>query len=126
MNKDHQAAPLLKAALQGRCPRCGEGRLFHGFIKIAEKCNVCSLSYAGHDTGDGPAFFIILPLCLIVAGSALLVDLTFRPPMWVHLIIWPMFIMGVTAAVIRPIKATMVALQYRHRDVETYDDSAQQ
>jgi uncharacterized protein (DUF983 family) len=117
---------LSHVALKGRCPRCGNGSLFDGFIKIAEKCKACDLSFAGHDTGDGPAFFIILPLCLIVAGSALWVDLTFAPPMWVHMVIWPIFIMGVTALAMRPIKSIMVALQYRHRDVETYDDSAQQ
>jgi uncharacterized protein (DUF983 family) len=123
-SRHHASLPVV--ALHGSCPRCGKGKLFDGFIKIAEKCNVCGLGFAGHDTGDGPAFFIILPLCLIVAGSALWVDVTFAPPMWVHLMLWPVFILGVTAAVMRPIKAVMVALQYRHRDVETYDDSGQQ
>ena len=117
---------LATVALRGCCPRCGKGRLFDGFIKIADKCDSCGLCFAGHDTGDGPAFFIILPLCLIVAGSALWVDLTFRPPMWVHMVLWPIFILGVTALAMRPIKSIMVALQYRHRDVENYDDSAQQ
>jgi len=123
---DHPAVSLPTAALTGCCPRCGKGALFDGFIKIAEKCNACGLSFAGHDTGDGPAFFVILPLSLIVAGLALWLDLSAAPPLWVHFLIWPVFIVGVTMLALRPIKSVMVALQYRHRDVETYDDSSQQ
>lgn len=123
---DSSTIPLSIVALKGCCPRCGRGKLFDGYIKIATKCGVCGLSFEGHDTGDGPAFFVILPLCLIVAGLALWVDLSFTPPMWVHLILWPVFIIAITALALRPIKSVMVALQYRHRDIETYDDSAQQ
>jgi len=123
---DRPHAPLITVALHGRCPRCGRGRLFDGFLGIAARCEACGLSFAGHDTGDGPAFFIMLPLCLIVAGLALWLDLALAPPMWVHLILWPAFIVAVALAALRPIKAIMVAQQYRHRDVETYDSSAQQ
>jgi uncharacterized protein (DUF983 family) len=123
---DQPTVSLSTAALKGCCPRCGQGALFDGFIKIADKCDACGLGFAGHDTGDGPAFFIILPLSLIVAGLALWLDLSVAPPLWVHFIIWPVFVLGVTFLALRPIKAVMVALQYRHRDVEHYDDSAQQ
>ena len=126
MKNDLPAAPLALVALAGRCPKCGQGRLFKGFLTIAPQCEICGLSFAGHDTGDGPAFFIMLPLCLMVAGSALWVDLTFAPPMWVHLLLWPSLIITISMLALRPIKSIMVALQYRHRDVETYDDSGQQ
>jgi uncharacterized protein (DUF983 family) len=126
-NTDSQfEAPLSTVALHGRCPRCGKGHLFAGYLTIAKQCDVCGLKFDGHDTGDGPAFFIMLPLCLLVAGLALWLDLSVAPPMWVHLILWPTFIIGVALAALRPIKAIMVAQQNRHRDVETYDDSAQQ
>ena len=126
MKNSHPSAALALVALRGRCPRCGQGRLFSGFLTIAPTCETCGLSFAGHDTGDGPAFFIMLPLCLMVAGSALWVDLTFAPPMWVHLLLWPTLIISISLLALRPIKSIMVALQYRHRDVETYDDSGQQ
>ena len=111
------AAPFLIAALGCRCPRCGKGALFDGYIRIAPACTVCGLSFAGHDTGDGPAFFIMLPLCVITAVLALLFERFVRPPMWVHMIVWPLFIAATVGFALRPVKATMVALQYRYRDV---------
>ncbi|MDX2145383.1 MAG: DUF983 domain-containing protein [Rhodospirillaceae bacterium] len=119
-------ASLAHVALKGRCPRCGEGALFRGYLKIAPACSVCGLKLEGHDTGDGPAFFVMLPLCLIVTGGMLGTELVFAPPVWVHILLWPTVILGVAGAALRPITALMVALQYRHRDVEHYDESAQQ
>ena len=111
-------APLISTALKGRCPRCGEGSLFDGYIKVAAKCPVCGLGLAGHDTGDGPAFFIMLPLCIITALLALLLDRFAQPPLWVHMIVWPVFIALVVGYSLRPVKAIMIGLQYRYRNVE--------
>jgi uncharacterized protein (DUF983 family) len=118
--------PLGLVALKCCCPRCGKGKLFDGFLTIAKSCTSCGLSFEGHDTGDGPAFFVMLPLCLIIAGLALWVDTSFDIPYAVHLVMWPIIIVIVSMAALRPIKAVMVAQQYKHRDVETYDQSAQQ
>ena len=118
MNGDKPRAPLLVAAFLGRCPRCGEGRLFEGYLRIAPACTVCDLSFAGHDAGDGPAFFIILPLSILTAVMALLVEVNLSPPMWVHMVMWPVFIGLFVGYGLRPVKATIVALQYRYRDVE--------
>ena len=119
------SAPLLVAALGCRCPRCGRGRLFDGYLKIAPGCEVCGLSFGGSDTGDGPAYFIMLPLCIITSVSALLFELKFAPPMWVHMVIWPLFIAAAVGFSLRPVKATMVALQYRYRGVESDDGNTQ-
>tara|TARA_R110000868_G_scaffold50309_7_gene160881 strand:+ start:2489 stop:2869 length:381 start_codon:yes stop_codon:yes gene_type:complete len=121
MSSNKPAVPVLYAGLAGRCPRCGKGSLFDGYIRIAKGCRVCGLSFEGHDTGDGPAFFIMLPLCLITAGLALVIDLKYMPPMWLHIVLWPTFIALAVGLSLRPVKATMVALQYRHRDVENAD-----
>lgn len=121
-----QAASLLRVAFKARCPRCGEGTLFDGYLTVAKACTVCGLGLAGHDTGDGPAFFIMLPLCIIVAVLALLTDNNFRPPMWVHMTLWPLVILAAVTLTLRPVKALMIALQFRHRDVEHIDKSGQQ
>jgi uncharacterized protein (DUF983 family) len=111
--------PLLLCGVTGRCPRCGRGALFEGYLKVVERCAVCGLRFAGHDTGDGPAFFIILPLSIITAVLALLVEVKFQPPMWVHVVTWPLFIALAVGFLLRPVKGLMIALQYRYRDVET-------
>lgn len=118
--------PLAKVALAARCPRCGEGALFDGFLTVAKSCSVCGLSLAGHDTGDGPAFFIMMPLCIIVAVLALLTDLRFGPPLWLHMVVWPIVILVFVGTTLRPVKSIMIALQYRHRDIEKEDQSNQQ
>jgi uncharacterized protein (DUF983 family) len=109
---------VFYAGFMGRCPRCGEGPLFDGYIRIAPACTGCGLSFEGNDTGDGPAFFIMLPLSLLTAGLALVIDLAYSPPIWVHAVLWPTFIALVVGLSLRPVKAIMVALQYRYRDVE--------
>ncbi|MGE3476819.1 MAG: DUF983 domain-containing protein [Rhodospirillaceae bacterium] len=111
-------APLVIAALFCRCPRCGRGPLFEGYLKVRPGCETCGLSFAGHDTADGPAFFIMMPLCIITAVAALLFDRFAAPPIWAHFVIWPAFITITAGLALRPVKATMIALQYRFRDVE--------
>jgi uncharacterized protein (DUF983 family) len=109
--------PLIRTALRARCPRCGQGPLFEGYLKVRERCPACGLGLANSDTGDGPAFFIMLPLCLITAGLALVLERAARPPAWVHMIVWPIFIALAVGFTLRPVKALMVALQYKYRDV---------
>ena len=118
MTAARAGAPLLVAGLGCRCPRCGKGPLFNGYLTIAPACNNCGLSFAGNDTGDGPAFFIMLPLCILMAVMALVFELKVEPPLWVHMVLWPPVIAIIVGYTLRPVKATMVALQYRYRDVE--------
>jgi uncharacterized protein (DUF983 family) len=112
----------FRAGLLCRCPRCGEGRLFDGFLTVAERCGRCGLPLSRHDAGDGPAVFVILILGFLVVGLAILVEATLKPPLWVHAIVWPPFILIVAIAMLRPLKATLLALQYRHRP-DTIDDA---
>ncbi len=104
-----------------RCPRCGQGRLFDGFLEIAQRCEVCGLELRAQDSGDGPAVFVILILGFIVVGLALWTEVTFEPPFWVHAIAWPPVILGGALLMLRPFKAVLIALQYRHRR-DTFDE----
>lgn len=118
MDAADKGVPLVISGLGCRCPRCGKGALFAGYLTIAPACTVCGLSFANTDTADGPAYFIMMPLCILTAVSALLFELKFEPPTWVHMVIWPPFVLGTIAIALRPVKATLVALQYRYRNVE--------
>ena len=109
--------PPLRAALHCRCPRCGEGRLFTGLLTVRPSCPVCALDLSAEDAGDGPAVFVILFLGFVVVGLAALVEIRFAPPIWVHLLLWtPLIIVG-AVALLRPLKAGLIALQYRHREL---------
>jgi uncharacterized protein (DUF983 family) len=116
---DPQASALTtspwRAGLLCRCPRCGQGRLFAGLLTVAPTCSVCGLDLAAQDSGDGPAVFVILVLGALVVGLALAVELTFSPPLWLHMVLWPPLILVGAVALLRPFKATLIAFQYRHR-----------
>lgn len=106
---------LLAASLHGRCPRCGEGRLFKGLLQVADRCPVCGLDLRAHDAGDGPAVFAILILGAIVVGLAFWVEFTFSPPLWVHAVLWPVVTIPGAILIMRPMKAALIFQQYRHR-----------
>jgi uncharacterized protein (DUF983 family) len=105
----------LYAGLTSSCPRCGKGRLFKGYLTLADSCNSCGLSYAFADAGDGPAVFIILIAGFAVTGAALLVEVAYQPPLWVHAALWLPLGLALPLLLLRPFKATLVALQYKFR-----------
>lgn len=111
----HGRVSPLAAGLGCRCPRCGRGRLFQGYLTVRERCEACGLDLKKADSGDGPAVFIIFILGFLVVPVALWVEAAFEPPLWVHMVIWPVVILGLALGLLRPMKATMIALQFRHR-----------
>jgi uncharacterized protein (DUF983 family) len=114
-NERHFArVPLSRAALGCRCPRCGEGPLFAGLLTVRPACPNCGLDFSAEDAGDGPAVFVIFFLGLVVVGLAAFVELEFAPPIWLHLLLWTPLILGGAILLLRPFKAGLIALQYRH------------
>jgi uncharacterized protein (DUF983 family) len=109
---------VFTASILGRCPRCGQGKLFHGLLQVAKSCSVCGLDYSGFEAGDGPAVFVILIVGAIVAGGALITEVAFHPPYWVHAIIWGPLIVILSLGLLRPLKASLIVLQYKHRAEE--------
>ncbi len=106
--------PVTRAALLCRCPRCGEGRLFTGLLTVRPACPACGLDFSAQDAGDGPQVFVILFLGMIVVGLAAWVELKFGPPIWVHMLLWTPLILAGAILLLRPLKAGLIALQYRH------------
>lgn len=115
MSKPSAAASPWAAGLAGRCPRCGRGRLFHGFLTVAPRCEVCGLDLSAQDSGDGPAAFIILAVGVVVVGAALVVEVREGWPVWLHLAVWLPLTLVLCLLLMRPFKATLIALQYKHR-----------
>lgn len=105
----------IAIGLTCRCPRCGEGPLYDGFLTVAERCTVCGLDLQKADSGDGPAVFIIFILGFVVVPLALWFESAVAPPLWLHLLIWPVVIVGGALALLRPAKGILIALQFRHR-----------
>jgi uncharacterized protein (DUF983 family) len=104
----------FRAGLLCRCPRCGRGALYRGLLAVRPRCSVCDLDLAAHDSGDGPAAFAILLMGFLVVGLALVVEVKYQPPLWLHAALWMPLILVGSIALLRPLKATMVALHYKH------------
>ncbi|MEM8811511.1 MAG: DUF983 domain-containing protein [Pseudomonadota bacterium] len=100
--------------LRGRCPKCGEGPLFDGYLKVARRCSNCGLDFEFSDSGDGPAVFVIMIVGFVVVGLALVTELAFRPPIWAHMALWIPLTLGLALGMLRPLKGIMIAQQYRH------------
>lgn len=108
----------VSTGLRGRCPNCGEGALFGGFLRLNGRCANCGLDLSFADSADGPAVFIILIVGFIIAGAALLTEIAWSPPVFVHLLIWPPLVLFLCLGLLRPLKGLLIALQYRHRAEE--------
>ena len=104
-----------RAALTCRCPRCGVGKLYLGLLAVRPACDHCGLDLRAHDSGDGPASLVILLLGAIVVGLAFWVEFRFEPPLWLHALIWPAITLPLAILMIRPMKAALIALQFRYR-----------
>ena len=117
MHPNDEYAPQSPYATgaSGRCPRCGEGHLFKNFIDVAPRCAVCDLDFAFADAGDGPAIFVMLFAGFLVVGLALIVEMNYEPPMWVHVAIFFPLTLIVCLGMLRPLKGILVALQYRNK-----------
>jgi uncharacterized protein (DUF983 family) len=110
------------AGLRGRCPQCGEGPLFGGFLKVAPRCTVCGRDFAAAESGDGPAVFIILIVGFLACFGALFFDLAIHPPIWLIFVIWMPIGAGASLALIRPLKGLMIAAQFVNKAAEARND----
>jgi uncharacterized protein (DUF983 family) len=115
---DDAAPTLTQSALRGiacRCPRCGKGKLFAGFLDLRPACDSCGLDYAFIDAGDGPAIFIIMLAGAVVVAAALIVEVKYQPPFWLHAALWLPLIAATTLLPLRSMKSLLIALQFHHK-----------
>lgn len=108
----------FQAGVKGLCPRCGQGRLFDGFLSVGKSCRSCGLDYGFADSGDGPAVFGILIVGFVVVGLALWLEVNYSPSIWVHLILWIPLTLVLSLAFLRVSKGILIALQYRNKAAE--------
>ena len=106
--------PLL-AGLLGRCPNCGQGRLFRGFLGIVPSCHSCGFELGHSDSGDGPAVFVIIIVGFIAVFGALIMEVAVNPPIWVLFAIWLPLAAVLCLGLLRPLKGLMIAAQIRNK-----------
>jgi uncharacterized protein (DUF983 family) len=105
----------VSTGLAGRCPRCGDGRMFSGFLTLAPKCNVCGLDFSFADSGDGPAVLVTLFAGFVVLGLALALEIAYEPPIWVYIVVFAPLTVIVCLGMLRPLKGLLIASQYANK-----------
>jgi uncharacterized protein (DUF983 family) len=117
-NPPPTAPTVLGAGLGGLCPRCGARTLYAGLLRFGPSCRACGLDFSTFNVGDGPAAFLTLIVGGLVTALAITVQLVFRPPFWVHVILWVPVTAVLVIGLLRVAKALLLALEYRHRAAE--------
>jgi uncharacterized protein (DUF983 family) len=107
--------PAMLRGARGQCPRCGGGRMFRAFLKVADHCPACGEALHHHRADDAPAYFVILIVGHIVVPIVLAVEMAFAPPYWVHVALWLPLLIGLSLALLQPVKGAIVGWQWALR-----------
>lgn len=102
----------LVSAVKGLCPRCAAPGLFARAVRFAPRCRVCGLDYAAFNVGDGPAAFLIMIVGGLIVALAIITQLSFQPPFWVHILLWLPLTIGAVVGALRVAKGLLLALEY--------------
>jgi len=119
MKQSFTSVSPFSAGLRYNCPCCGIGCLFRGSLSVDGNCDVCSLHLEVEDRDDGQAIFVIFVIGPFVVGLAVWHEMSFASPYWLYLAIWPPFVFIGSITLIRQFKATLIALQCRHKAGDT-------
>jgi uncharacterized protein (DUF983 family) len=71
-----------------RCPTCGQGRLFDGFLKVCATCAVCGANNADYQCDDFPPYLTIFAVGHLVVPLLVLIDLHYQPSLWLQTAFW--------------------------------------
>lgn len=109
----NEGGSVARSAFLGKCPRCGEGKLYAGFLRLADRCETCGFDYGFADSGDGPAVFVIMIVGFLATGGVLYTEFTYEPPLWLLIAIWGPLTVLLCLAFLYWLKGALVAQQYR-------------
>jgi uncharacterized protein (DUF983 family) len=106
------ARQAMTRGARGRCPHCGEGKLFRAFLKVADRCNNCSEELHHHRADDFPAYLVIIIVGHIVVPLMLAVEIHYAPAYWISMTLWPALTGALSLALLQPVKGAVVGLQW--------------
>jgi uncharacterized protein (DUF983 family) len=102
----------MRRGFHGRCPSCGEGRMFRAFLKVSDACPACGEELHHQRADDFPAYIVIVIVGHIVVPLVLMVETNFSPPYWLHMVLWPAAVLGLGLALLQPVKGAVVGMQW--------------
>jgi uncharacterized protein (DUF983 family) len=112
---DRSIPAAMANGARGRCPRCGRGRLFTGFLSVNDACPACGQELFHHRADDAPPYVVMFIVGHVVIGVMLWLEIVHAPPMWVHAAIFLPLTLLLSLALLPPVKGALVALQWANR-----------
>lgn len=107
--------PALSAGFRRRCPACGKGALFTGYLTVRDSCPACGETLSHHRADDAPAWatmlivgHLMVPLIFLVRGWGGI-------PTWGHMVLWPLVTLGLCLLLLPRIKGAIVGWQWAQR-----------
>jgi uncharacterized protein (DUF983 family) len=113
----------IKRGLRGRCPRCGQGKLFRAFLKTSDACSVCGQDFSHHRADDLPAYLVIVVVGHIVVPAGLWIETNYSPSVLLQLALYLPFTLVSSVLLLQPVKGAVVGLQWAFR-MHGFDDDA--
>ena len=107
--------PAMRRGFFGRCPHCGEGRMFGRFLKVEPQCSACGTELHHHRADDMPPYIVMFIVGHVVVSALLAAEMETNWPTWVHAMLWPTVALVMSLALIQPVKGAIVALQWALR-----------
>jgi uncharacterized protein (DUF983 family) len=115
LHSGRPARPLWEAMLRGflgRCPKCGEGRLFRAYVKTVDHCEHCGEEMHHHRADDFPAYLVVVIVGHITLGGFMAAEILTELATWQHLAIWVPLTIVLALALLQPVKGAIVGLQW--------------
>jgi uncharacterized protein (DUF983 family) len=127
MHGTHSEAPqslkiTLWRGLTGRCPHCGEGRLFRAFLKPKDACDVCGEELHHQRADDFPAYLVIVLVGHLVVPLILHVEMAYEPAYWIHAAVFLPLTLALSLLLIQPVKGAVIALQW-HTGMHGFEEA---
>lgn len=102
----------IKHGIAKRCPQCGKGKIFDGFLKVHDTCSFCELELIGHQADDAPPYFTILITGHLVFPLVVALKIAADPPMWFQYALWGTVLVGLIWYLLPTTKGALIALQW--------------
>lgn len=115
LNETRSLKTSIRRGFLAKCPKCGSGRLFKSYLKVAPECEVCNEVLSHHRADDLPAYVVLFIVGHIIVGLLMAVESHSNWPIWLHIVLWPILTVFFSLLLLQPIKGTIVGLQWALR-----------
>jgi uncharacterized protein (DUF983 family) len=106
----------MKRGFLGRCPKCDQGRMFGGYLKVNPTCPACGEELHHHRADDAPPYFTILIVGHVIGAMMLAVEeQNDTLPLWLHGLVWPILTVAMCLLLLPRIKGALIGLQWALR-----------